>query len=122
MIRERAKEKYPKTRPRIISDNGAQFIARDFNWRGGEEPITNLSNAFQANLFSLAFLLLLPLSYSFLSLTRWHNLWNLDRQSELPLFRPQRRLAAARQAVPGKARDPWQPLRHPPSSFSFSRV
>lgn len=30
VILERAKEKYPKARPRIISDNGPQFIARDF--------------------------------------------------------------------------------------------
>jgi transposase-like protein len=30
MILERAKEKYPDARPRIISDNGPQFIARDF--------------------------------------------------------------------------------------------
>ena len=30
IILERAKEKYPKARPRIISDNGPQFIARDF--------------------------------------------------------------------------------------------
>jgi len=30
MILERAKEKYPAARPRIISDNGPQFIARDF--------------------------------------------------------------------------------------------
>ena len=30
MILERAKEKYPEARPRIISDNGPQFIARDF--------------------------------------------------------------------------------------------
>jgi putative transposase len=29
MILERAKEKYPGARPRIISDNGPQFIARD---------------------------------------------------------------------------------------------
>jgi len=29
-ILERAKEKYPQARPRIISDNGPQFIARDF--------------------------------------------------------------------------------------------
>jgi transposase InsO family protein len=29
-ILERAKEKYPEVRPRIISDNGPQFIARDF--------------------------------------------------------------------------------------------
>ena len=29
-ILERAKEKYPEARPRIISDNGPQFIARDF--------------------------------------------------------------------------------------------
>ena len=27
---ERAKEKYPEAKPRIISDNGRQFIARDF--------------------------------------------------------------------------------------------
>jgi transposase InsO family protein len=27
---ERAKEKYPKARPRIISDNGGQFISKDF--------------------------------------------------------------------------------------------
>lgn len=30
IILERAKEKYPQARPRIISDNGPQFIARDF--------------------------------------------------------------------------------------------
>jgi transposase InsO family protein len=29
-IVQRAKEKYPQARPRIISDNGPQFIARDF--------------------------------------------------------------------------------------------
>jgi transposase InsO family protein len=29
-ILERAKEKYPQARPRVISDNGPQFIARDF--------------------------------------------------------------------------------------------
>ncbi|MGA2372705.1 MAG: hypothetical protein ABSG11_18730 [Candidatus Korobacteraceae bacterium] len=27
---ERAKEKHPEAKPRIISDNGPQFIARDF--------------------------------------------------------------------------------------------
>lgn len=30
VILERAKEKYPEAKPRIISDNGPQFIARDF--------------------------------------------------------------------------------------------
>jgi putative transposase len=30
IILERAKENYPEAKPRIISDNGAQFIARDF--------------------------------------------------------------------------------------------
>src|SRR5262249_26372055 len=30
LILQRAKEKYPEARPRIISDNGPQFIARDF--------------------------------------------------------------------------------------------
>jgi len=30
VILERAKEKYPEARPRIISDNGPQFVARDF--------------------------------------------------------------------------------------------
>ena len=30
IILERAKEKYPGAKPRIISDNGPQFIARDF--------------------------------------------------------------------------------------------
>jgi len=30
VILERAKERYPEARPRIISDNGPQFIARDF--------------------------------------------------------------------------------------------
>jgi len=30
IILERAKEQYPEARPRIISDNGPQFIARDF--------------------------------------------------------------------------------------------
>ncbi|MEJ7758749.1 MAG: transposase family protein [Gemmatimonadaceae bacterium] len=29
-IVQRAREKYPATSPRIISDNGRQFIARDF--------------------------------------------------------------------------------------------
>lgn len=30
IIIQRAKEKYPEARPRIISDNGLQFIAKDF--------------------------------------------------------------------------------------------
>ena len=30
VILERAKERYPEAKPRIISDNGPQFIARDF--------------------------------------------------------------------------------------------
>ena len=30
MILERAKEKYPGAKPRVISDNGPQFVARDF--------------------------------------------------------------------------------------------
>jgi putative transposase len=30
VILERAKEKYPEAKPRIISDNGPQFLARDF--------------------------------------------------------------------------------------------
>jgi len=30
VILQRAKEKYPEAGPRIISDNGPQFIARDF--------------------------------------------------------------------------------------------
>ena len=29
-IMQRAREKHPNARPRIISDNGPQFIARDF--------------------------------------------------------------------------------------------
>jgi putative transposase len=30
VILERAREKYPEAKPRVISDNGPQFIARDF--------------------------------------------------------------------------------------------
>ena len=30
IVLQRAKEKFPKERPRVISDNGPQFIARDF--------------------------------------------------------------------------------------------
>ncbi|SOH02758.1 MAG: hypothetical protein CV080_09340 [Candidatus Kuenenia stuttgartiensis] len=30
IILKRAKEKYPNVKPRIISDNGPQFIAKDF--------------------------------------------------------------------------------------------
>jgi transposase InsO family protein len=30
LVLQRAREKYPEARPRIISDNGPQFIARDF--------------------------------------------------------------------------------------------
>jgi putative transposase len=30
IILERAKERYPGVRPRVISDNGPQFIAKDF--------------------------------------------------------------------------------------------
>ena len=30
VIVQRAREKYPEAKPRIISDNGPQFIARDF--------------------------------------------------------------------------------------------
>jgi len=29
-IVQRARERFPRTRPRIISDNGPQFIAREF--------------------------------------------------------------------------------------------
>jgi putative transposase len=29
-IIQRARERFPDTRPRIISDNGPQFIAKDF--------------------------------------------------------------------------------------------
>jgi hypothetical protein len=31
IILERAKARYPGVQPRIISDNGPQFIAKDFN-------------------------------------------------------------------------------------------
>jgi putative transposase len=31
LVLQRAKEKYPEARPRIITDNGPQFIARDFH-------------------------------------------------------------------------------------------
>lgn len=31
LVLQRAKEKYPSARPWLISDNGPQFIARDFN-------------------------------------------------------------------------------------------
>jgi putative transposase len=30
IIMQGAKEKYPEARPRIVSDNGPQFIAKDF--------------------------------------------------------------------------------------------
>jgi transposase InsO family protein len=30
IILQRAKERFPEARPRIISDNGPQFIAKDF--------------------------------------------------------------------------------------------
>ena len=30
ILLQRAREKFPDARPRIISDNGPQFIARDF--------------------------------------------------------------------------------------------
>jgi putative transposase len=30
LILERAKEKYGEAKPRVVSDNGPQFIARDF--------------------------------------------------------------------------------------------
>ena len=30
MVLQRAKEKYPEARARIISDNGPQFMAKDF--------------------------------------------------------------------------------------------
>ena len=30
IILERAKERYPGVKPRVISDNGPQFIAKDF--------------------------------------------------------------------------------------------
>jgi transposase InsO family protein len=33
MVVQRAREKFPGERPRIISDNGPQFIARDFSSR-----------------------------------------------------------------------------------------
>ena len=30
IVLQKAREKYPQARPRIISDNGPQFIAKDF--------------------------------------------------------------------------------------------
>ena len=30
IVLQRAREKFPKARPRIISDNGPQFVAKDF--------------------------------------------------------------------------------------------
>jgi putative transposase len=30
IVIQRAKEKYPEARPRMITDNGPQFIAKDF--------------------------------------------------------------------------------------------
>jgi transposase InsO family protein len=30
IILQRAREKFPEAKPRIISDNGPQFIAKDF--------------------------------------------------------------------------------------------
>ena len=45
MILQRAKEKYPEAKPRIISDNGPQFIARDF-----KEFISHLGDDARAHL------------------------------------------------------------------------
>ena len=36
MVLQRAKKKYPAARPRIISDNGPQFIAKDFKEFNGK--------------------------------------------------------------------------------------
>jgi hypothetical protein len=45
VILQRAKEKYPEAKPRIISDNGPQFIARDFKVHShlGHDARTNLA-------------------------------------------------------------------------------
>ena len=46
VLLQRAREKYPEAKPRIISDNRPQFIARDFNPHRGDDPYTNLARLF----------------------------------------------------------------------------
>ncbi len=39
IILQGAREKFPGVRPRIISDNGPQFIARDFRGASGDRAV-----------------------------------------------------------------------------------
>ena len=51
VILQRAKEKYREAKPRIISDNGPQFIARDFKefirhlWHDARPRVRSLSHS-----------------------------------------------------------------------------
>ena len=38
LVLQKAKEKYPEAKPRVISDNGPQFVARDFKQFGPAGP------------------------------------------------------------------------------------
>jgi putative transposase len=42
LVVQRALEKYPDTKPRIISDNGSQFISRDFKEFLGHKELTHV--------------------------------------------------------------------------------
>jgi transposase InsO family protein len=42
VVVQRALEKYPEAKPRIISDNGSQFISRDFKSFLGEKELTHV--------------------------------------------------------------------------------
>lgn len=42
IVLQRALEKYPGMKPRIISDNGSQFVARDFKVFLGEKELTHV--------------------------------------------------------------------------------
>jgi transposase InsO family protein len=57
MIREQDKEKYPEAKPRIISDNGPQFVARDFKEFiriSGYDPRANVSVYPQSKIGTMA--------------------------------------------------------------------
>ena len=46
IILERAREKFPQARPRVISDNGPQFVAKDFQGvhpHCGDDPRANIT-------------------------------------------------------------------------------
>ena len=56
IVLQRAREKYPESCPRIISDNGPQFISKDFKefirlWQASHFRVAEQTNVLRFHLF-----------------------------------------------------------------------